>query len=160
MSNYAASTFFTAVQIHYVLERDHWVASSLLHGEVYLYDSLSDGKVSPGLSIQMAELYRPQIQDGLLSVTLVPVQQQVGITVCGAFAVANACTVAMERVPRHTSFDQDKLRPHLEKCFELGRFEPFPPSAEIVSRCRLKHVFIKIYCHCKRPECLGQHGGV
>ena len=52
---------------------------------------------------------------------------------CGAFAVANAFTLANDRNPLDTSYDQPALRPHLEKNFEEGRITPFPTSKIVVS---------------------------
>ena len=73
---------------------------------------------------------------------------------CGEFAIANASTLANDRNPQHTSYDRAVLlRPHLEKNFEEGRITPFPTSKIAVTKCRLKHCFIKTYCICNRPEC-------
>ena len=52
--------------------------SSYTGGEVSVCDSLSDGSLSDSLSVQLVELYRPAIQNGMLMVTLLPVQQQEG----------------------------------------------------------------------------------
>ena len=84
----------TAVQIHHELERDHWVVSSYIDAEVRLYDSLSNGKISNSLSVQLAELYRPAIRNDLLPVTLVPVQQQEGSSDSGPFSIAHAFHIA------------------------------------------------------------------
>ena len=49
--------------IHHVLEKDHWVTSSVTGGQVLLYD---------------ADIYQPLIREGMLAGTIVPVQQQAG----------------------------------------------------------------------------------
>ena len=82
-----------AVQIHHVPGRAHWVTSSYTGAEVSVYDSMAVGSLSNSLSVQLAELYRPAIQDGMLMVTMVPVQQQEGSVDCGLFSIANAYTL-------------------------------------------------------------------
>ena len=64
-----SSLNFPAVQIHYVPERKHWVASSYFDGKVRLYDSLFNGKLTPSIEVQLIQLYRPAIRDGALVVT-------------------------------------------------------------------------------------------
>ena len=73
--------------------------SSYTGGEVSVCDSLSDGSLSDSLSVQLVELYRPAIQNGMLMVTLLPVQQQEGTQDCGLFCIANAYSVAMGKNP-------------------------------------------------------------
>ena len=68
----------SAVQIHQVPERAHWVTSSCTGGEVSVCDSLSNGSLTDSLSLQPVELYRPALRNGMLMVTLLPVQQQEG----------------------------------------------------------------------------------
>ena len=127
-------TFIThltlAIQIHHVPERAHWVISSYIGGEVSVYDSLSNGSLSDSLSVQLVELYHPAIQNGMLMVTLVPIQQQEGAQDCGLFCIANAYTVALGKSPRKVDYDQRLMRSHLEECFEREELSPFPPSAQ------------------------------
>ena len=52
--------------------------SSYTGGEVSVCDSLSGGSLSDSLSVQLVELYRPAIQNGMVMMTLLPVQQQEG----------------------------------------------------------------------------------
>ncbi len=61
--------FSTAVQIHYVPERKHWVTSSYRAGRVMLYDSCFNGKLSPSLEMQLVQLYCPALDNGTLMVT-------------------------------------------------------------------------------------------
>ena len=71
------------------------MTSSYTGGEVSVYDSMAVGSLSNSLSVQLAELYRPAIQDGMLMVIIVPVQQQEGSVDCGLFSIANAYTLAV-----------------------------------------------------------------
>ena len=143
----------TAVQIHHELERDHWVVSSYIDAEVRLYDSLSNGKISNSLSVQLAELYRPAIRNDLLPVTLVSVQQQEGSSDCGPFSIANAFHIACGDNLRRITFAQKSLRPHLENCFEANQLARFSCSDTPVRRSRLKHAFVTVHCSCRRPAC-------
>ena len=126
--------------------------SSYTNGEVSVCDSLSDGSLSDSLSVQLVELYRPAIQNGMLMVTLLPVQQQEGTQDCGLFCIANAYSVAMGKNPRNIDYNQSTMRSHLEECFEKEELSLFPPSPVPVKRSRLRHLFVKVYCFCKRPE--------
>ena len=57
-------------------------------------DSLSDGSLSDSLSLQLVDLYRPALQNGMLMVTLLP-STVTGTRDCGPFCIANAYGVAM-----------------------------------------------------------------
>ena len=142
----------TAVQILHVIERDHWVATSYHGGTVKLYDSVSTDSLTPSLEKQMAQIYRPAIRDGQMMVTVVPVQQQKGSTDCGVYSIAAAYNAALGKNLREVTYDPDKMRAHLEKCFESEKFSPFPPANEPVRRCSLKHLFVQVYCTCSLPE--------
>ena len=118
-----------AVQILHVIvvERDHWVATSYSGGVVNLYDSVYTGRLTPSLEKQMAEIYSPVVKDGMLPVTMVPFQQQVGGTDCGVFSIAAAYSAALGIEPPLVTFDADEIRRHLERCFENEKLTPFPP---------------------------------
>jgi len=53
------------------------------------------------------------------------VPKQVGVTDCGAYAVAFATNLAFGIVSGFR-FQQDRLRPHLQQCFEQRCIRPFP----------------------------------
>ena len=77
--------------MHHVLEKDHWVSSSVTGGQVLLYD---------------AEIYsyQPLIYTGRDAGCYYCACAAAGLGVdCGAFAIANAFTVANDRNSRHTS---------------------------------------------------------
>ena len=141
-----------AVQILHVVECDHWVATSYSGGVVNLYDSVYTGRLTPSLEKQMAEIYSPVVKDGMLPVTMVPFQQQVGGTDCGVFSIAAAYSAALGIEPHLVTFDADEIRRHLERCFENEKLTPFPPTKMPVQKCRGKHVFIHVYCVCGLPE--------
>ena len=54
---------------------------------------------------------------------------------------------------RNIDYNQSAMRSHLEECFEKEELSLFLQSSVPVKKSRLKHVFVKVYCFCKRPEC-------
>ena len=103
------------------------VTSSYIGGEVSVCDSLSNGSLTDSLSLQLVELYHPALWNGMLMVTLLPVQQQEETWDCGLFCIANAYSVAMGE-NHHIDYNQSAMRSHLEECFEKEELSPFPPS--------------------------------
>ena len=55
--------------------------------------------------------------------------------------------------PRNIDYDQSRMRSHLVECFEKEELSLFSPSLVPVKRSRLRHMFVKVCCFCKRPEC-------
>ena len=54
------------------------------------------------------------------------VQQQFGSSDCGLFAIAFTVHLAFGDDPQHIAFEQSQMRPHLLKCFQRKKMEPFP----------------------------------
>ena len=133
-------------------ERQHWIATSYMGGEVRLYDSASTGTLKPSIERQLVQLYRSAVRDGQLMVTLTPFQQQLGNRDCGLFSIAAAYDAAAGRNLSTASYDQDRMRSHLEECIEKEHLSQFPSAMTPVHRCKLKHLFVHIYCVCGLPE--------
>ena len=124
-----------ALQIHFVAG-NHWVTSSSFRKEVALYDSKYSGKLHPSLTHQLARIYWSLVNDmdedgesdpwPELVVKIPEVQQQRGACDCGVFAVAFALHVALRDDPQKILFEQSQMRPHLLRCFENWKLEPFP----------------------------------
>ena len=57
----------------------------------------------------MAEIYSPVVKDGMLPVTTVPFQQQVGGTECGVFSIAGVYSTALGIEPHLVTFYADKM---------------------------------------------------
>ena len=55
---------------HLSPDQAHWITSSYTGGEVSVCDNLSDGSLTDSLSLQLVELYRPALRNGMLMVTL------------------------------------------------------------------------------------------
>ena len=91
-----------AVQILFVPERKHWIATAYHDGEV---DSLFPGSLTPSTEEQLVRLYRPAVRDSCLMVTAVPVQQQEGGVDCGLFSIAAAYHSAMGDDLRELTFN-------------------------------------------------------
>lgn len=110
-----------SIQIHFV-GGNHWCVSASIGDEVTLYDSSLTCCLHSSLTHQMALIYRPLIdtndedgEDHEIVVCISDVQQQVGSTDCGVFAVAFALHLALGEDPSLLIFDQKSMRPHLIK---------------------------------------------
>ena len=141
-----------AVQIHYDFERKHWVTSSFVNGNVQLYDSLSNGSISDSLKVQLAQIYKNAIFENVLTVTIIPMQQQKGPTDCGLFSIATAFAAASGKNVSNISFEQLEMRRHLELCFGARIFSNFPASQAKYRRCSRKYVTITVHCICQNIE--------
>ena len=73
------------------------------------------------------------------------------------FALQMLNSVAMGKNPRNIDYDQGRMQDHLEECFEKEELSLFPPSSVPVKRSGLRHLFVKVYCFCKTPECTWFH---
>ncbi|XP_064383396.1 uncharacterized protein LOC135332020 [Halichondria panicea] len=62
----------TAVQIFFVTERHHWIATALIKGELFLFDSCFQyGKdLEPSAELQIVQMYKPLIAHNAWSVTI------------------------------------------------------------------------------------------
>ena len=110
---------------------------------VNLYDSVYTGRLTPSLEKQIAEIYRPVVKDGMLPVTMVSFQQQVGDTDCGVYSIAAAYSAALGIEPHLMTFDADEMRGHLEQCFEDEKLTPFPLQRSLLRNVgRSMHSFM------------------
>ena len=148
------NSFSPAVQILYEKERDHWVTTSYHSDNVMLYDSAcsESRELSPSLEKQICEIYQPAKKNGMITVTVVPVQQQVGSTSCGLYSIAAALNAALGENLRKVTYEPSQMRDHLEKCFDQQKLTPFPSGRGKVKRCRLQHIAIHTYCICGLPD--------
>ena len=90
-------TLIIAIQMLYVPEQQHWVATSYMDAELKLYDSIFTGELTRSLEEQLVRIYSPLAQDESLDITAVSVHQQSGETDCGLFATAFALHAAMRK---------------------------------------------------------------
>ena len=146
------NSFISAIQIFYVEERGHWVATSYQNQVVKVFDSAATGRLVHSLERQLVEFYKIAIKDNMLMVSLIPMQQQTNSVDCGVYSIAAAYNAAMGKSLKFVTFDECVTRSHLEKCFENELLTEFPRASSPIQKSRLKHVFINIYCHCGMPE--------
>ena len=92
-----------------------WIATAYHHRQVYIYDSLFTGSLTPSTEEQLVRLYRPAmrnncqpaVRNNCLMVTAVSVQQQEGGVDCGLFNIAAAYHSAVSGDFRGLTFSQD-----------------------------------------------------
>ena len=103
-----------------------------IDGEVRLYDSSFNGWLSQSIVYQICRVYADAAKEGNILVTVVPVQQQIGTSICGVMAIANGYHAVCGDSLAALKFNQDELRNHLVTCFENERFTPSqqPPESE------------------------------
>ncbi|XP_078310197.1 uncharacterized protein LOC144618313 [Crassostrea virginica] len=137
-----------AVQIHHN-GKFHWVTSIKLDGQIYVMDSLSNGKISPSLQIQLASMYGSDYHQ--LTVRIPQIQQQTNSVDCGLFAIANAVQFCFSLYQGSDllKFDEPFLRHHLLHCLEKGAFSPFPRIETKAKLNKKKITYIDVQCDCK-----------
>ena len=84
----------------------------------------------------------------------IEVQHQNGADDCGLFAIAFAEALCAGKDPHLLSFDQKKMRQHLQSNLEGGTITEFPSAAK-PRRSKRRRVKISrdipIYCRCRLP---------
>ena len=142
------------VQILFVAERDHWVATSYHQDEIRLYDSKCSPNLHGSLQEQIALIYKEAANGNTLTVKAIPVQQQTGGEDCGLFSIAYAYHAALGEDLLGVTFDQSKMRDHLIACLIQKCLKLFPPALERrgIKRNKMRIFHIHLICICKLPE--------
>ena len=136
---------------NYCLGGNHWVCVSSVNGRVTLMDSLIiTHELEPTLQVQIAKIYSNHLD--FIEVNTLSVQQQMGNTDCGLFAIAFALEVCEGRRPDAIIFDQKQMRQHLYRCFENLHITQFPVLTANVSVKEATLGIIYLFCFCKLPE--------
>ena len=144
------------VQIIYVPDY-HWACLSnkfCAPGSVDLYDSLhtlpdEDG----GICIQACAILQSQASS--VTINVINVLYQSGVSDCGLFAIAMAYDLCRGIDPFVMKYDQSRMREHLHVCFKQGKIEHFPCHNNGSSgrkRRVVAQVTNKIFCICRLPE--------
>ena len=120
----------TVVQISFVAERDHWVATNYHQDEIRLYDTKCFPKLHGCLQEQIALIYKEAANGNTLTVKAIPVQQQSGGEYCGLFSIAFAYHAALGEDLMGITFERSKMRDHLIACLSKKCLKPFPPTLE------------------------------
>ena len=101
------------LQFHYQSEREHWITTSYINGEVLLYDSKFTGKLSSSLKQQICQIYQSAVR---LRVAVVEVQQQNGSTECGVMTITNAYhAISGDDLAKVSFTEVDSMRNHLSR---------------------------------------------
>ena len=118
------------VQIHFDDSRQHWVTSATTRNRVELADSFFIGQLSASVTTQLKQRYATLAENNILSVFVLPTQQQVNGVDCGCHAIATAIEFLTENGDPLATFDLEQMRPHLVSCLEQGSLRPFPKSSK------------------------------
>lgn len=119
------------VQIHFDVDRQHWITSSTTNNRVEVADSLFNGELSSSIKTQLKQRYATMARNNILTVFVLPTQQQVNGVDCGCHAIATAVEFLVEDGEPLSEFDREEMRAHLVLCLEKGDMQPFPKSAKI-----------------------------
>jgi len=129
--------------VQIVHDRDHWVFTGCIHGEILYADSLNRG-VSPFVRKQMHQLYAGyKAPNGQLCTTILPCTQQQNNSDCGVYAAAFAFEiVAGAGCDLMQSYCPAEMRQHLEECLTMGIVIPFPKQQDVIDSGERKVVVI------------------
>ena len=83
---------------------------------------------------------------------MVPVQQQVGNSICGVMAIANGYHAVCGDDLATLTFHQEEMRNHLLTCIENERFTAFPLCQHPGEERSVSFVNIEMNCYCGRPH--------
>ena len=150
------SVSLPAAQVHHT-GRDHWVTSVNNNGQIHVLDSLSSGKLTPSLEIQLAHLYGNGNASKLFSMKIPSIQQQANGHDCGVYAIANLTEFCYGRINGRdeVKYSEQYMRDHLVHCLEKQHFVKFP---RMVTQAKINKrkpkVSIPCDCPCKRPNCM------
>ena len=117
---------YPCVQIHYDIQRQHWITSATTRNRVEVADSLRNGSLTRSIQDQLSAKYSCLAVDGILPVYLLPVTQQDNSVDCGVYAIANAIEFVVDNGNPLANYDIELMRSHLINCFESGALQPFP----------------------------------
>jgi len=152
------------VQIHHN-GANHWVMSyAFKNRKLIVLDSMNKGTLQESLQVQFGYIYSDLYKDHAIHVIMPFVNQQVGSTDCGIYAIANAVEVCMggysgildSTTKMDWEFDQPKMRDHLITCFEKQEFTPFPKKSCFGPTIKLESFHILCSCiMCLCPDIMG-----
>lgn len=147
------------VQVLYI-EPNHWaclsnkfVSSDCSSHTIDLYDSLHTVPDEEG-SIVMNACTILKAEESSVTINVINVQYQAGGADCGLFALAMAADLCRGLDPLNVTYHQDKMRTHLQECFEQLTLSPFPSNVKPVQKKQriVNTTTIEVYCYCREPE--------
>ncbi len=119
-----------------------------------MYDS------QPQLSKESNVLYRQILKTEKKSFQLnhievhIEVHRQTGSNDCRLLTIANAVTLCIGADSHSTSYNQDKIRSHVEQCFQKQHMTLFPSSGTPQPKKQKRILYsktVKVYCTCRLP---------
>ena len=132
---------FDAVQMETVMiihDQNHWIATAVLRGQVYVMDSLRRRPLSATVKRQLKQIYALCIKNEKLEVDIVPTMQQPNAFDCGVYASAFAYEVAVNGIDGLkyvcNPYDVASMRPHLEKSLEHQLVSTFSQMGTSLAR--------------------------
>ena len=142
------------VQIIYV-SSNHWACLSNVFCErentIDLYDSVHCD-VSSTIMEQAAIILHCQAPS--FTIRVVNVQQQEGGDSSGLFAIAIAYDLCNRQDPFVSTYNESKLRPHLQRCFQQETISQFPRGNPYRRRRKriLNEISVDVFCSCRYPD--------
>ena len=133
----------------------HWACLSnkfcVEKNAVELFDSLL---TKPGNTIKEQASTIMQSEAAAIVIRVINVQCQQSGHACGLFAIAMAIDLCEGRDPWFCSYDEPKMRSHLEKCFNSELISQFPQMINPARRCKrvLDEVTVNLFCLCRYPD--------
>ena len=132
---------------------DHWITVSTVGcppSAINVYDSMHLG-VSTSVKKVIADMMFSDRK--YITIRQVHVQQQIGGSDCGLFAIANAAAVCNGKDPGTLVYNKKQMREHLRKCLSGRTLTEFPrregqrrvPQSICTERMR-------VYCVCRQPN--------
>lgn len=111
------------VYVLYTVEL-HWITISCKTdpGRVFVYDSLSHGRISRDLTRQVKLLMKKEHYE----IEMKPVQQQSNFSDCGLFSLAFATDLCSGNDLCSVKYNQGLMRNHLVTCLKMGCMNIFP----------------------------------
>ena len=132
---------------------NHWITVSTIGcppGFSNMYDSMHL-KTTTSLKTIIADMMF--FDKKAIKIRNVHIQQQIGGSDCGLFAIANTVALYHGKDPGTLLFNQKVMREHLRKCFVAGILTEFP-CRQIERRVpQIVHTeWVRVYCVCRQPN--------
>ena len=131
----------------------HWACLSNKYSEdntVELYDTLF---TKPGDTIQEQVSTIMNCETADIIIRVMNVEHQQSGHSCGLYAIAFAVDLCLGNDPCSSLYDEEKMRSHLELCFNKQALTRFPQQFRKVSHRVLDEISIPVYCICRYPDC-------
>ena len=122
--------------VQIINDNSHWICTSNRNwqsGKVEIFDNLMQTEVSTTVGRQLATMLhtlRPRT-----TMTKVRVQEQIGESDCGLFAIALALVNGQD--PAALTFDQAAMKKHLWLCLQRKQLEPFATTKKLKFKNRV-----------------------